>query len=66
MSDASPVLLQAVAYLESQEQNIIFRWVQVASRLPAHFRQPDEDLKTLIDHMPPHPWRPASLDAGTR
>ncbi len=52
MHDASPVLAQAVAYLEEQELNIIFRWVQIASRLPAHFRRPDEDLKALVDHMP--------------
>jgi hypothetical protein len=48
----APVLVDAAAYLETQQADIIFRWVQIASRLPAHFRRPDEDLKALIDHMP--------------
>src|SRR4051794_11687140 len=50
--DIAPVLVDAAAYLETQQADIIFRWVQIASRLPAHFRRPDEDLKALVDHMP--------------
>ncbi len=51
-SDIPPILIQAAAHLEAQEQDIFFRWVQIASRLPAHFRRPDEDLEQLVDHMP--------------
>ena len=51
-TDVAQILVEAAAYLEAQQQDIIFRWVQLASRLPPHFRRPDEDLKQLIDHMP--------------
>jgi hypothetical protein len=53
MTDTTSLLLrETAAYLEANEQDILFRWVQVASRLPAHFRRPDESLKSLIDHIP--------------
>lgn len=51
-TDGPRMLIEAAAYLEAQQQDIIFRWVQVASRLPTHFRRPDENLQQLIDHMP--------------
>jgi hypothetical protein len=51
-NDPPSLLVEVAAYLETQEQDIIFRWVQLASRLPAHFRRPDESLKALIDHIP--------------
>lgn len=51
-NDPPPVLVEVAAYLEAHQQDIIFRWVQLASRLPAHFRRPDESLKALIDHIP--------------
>jgi hypothetical protein len=49
---SSPLLDEAAAYLATQERDIIFRWVQMASRLPAHFRRTDEDMEAMIDHMP--------------
>jgi hypothetical protein len=52
MNSIPPLLVSAAAYLEAQEKDIIFRWVQIASRLPSHFNRTDESLKELLDHMP--------------
>lgn len=46
------LFVETAAYLEEHEQDILFRWVQIASRLPAHFRRPGESLNALIDHIP--------------
>lgn len=51
-SNPPSLFVETAAYLEEREQDILFRWVQIASRLPAHFRRPDESLHALIDHIP--------------